>query len=69
MTFEKGWINRQFAQIEKDAEKWPNWMRREADWRAAASKTASNASSCTSEAANENKSGDPPTASTLKAGG
>ena len=35
MSFEKGWINRQFARIERDAENWPSWMRREMDIRAA----------------------------------
>ncbi|MCZ2078990.1 MAG: hypothetical protein LC130_28820 [Bryobacterales bacterium] len=35
MSFEKGWINRQFARIERDAENWPSWMRREVDIRAA----------------------------------
>jgi hypothetical protein len=34
MSFEKGWINRQFARIERDAENWPSWMRREIDMRA-----------------------------------
>lgn len=35
MSFEKGWINRQFARVERDAENWPSWMRRETDMRAA----------------------------------
>lgn len=35
MTLEKGWINRQFARIERDAQSWPEWMRRDAEIRAA----------------------------------
>lgn len=31
MTFEKGWINRQFAKLERDAQNWPEWLRRETD--------------------------------------
>jgi hypothetical protein len=33
MTLPKGWINRQFARVERDAEKWPEWMRRETELR------------------------------------
>lgn len=28
MSFAKGWINRQFAQLEKDFATWPEWMKR-----------------------------------------
>lgn len=40
MTFEKGWINRQFAKLERDSQKWPGWMRREADLRSAEANNA-----------------------------
>jgi hypothetical protein len=33
MTLQKGWINRQFARVERDAQKWPDWMRRETELR------------------------------------
>lgn len=33
MTFKQGWINRQFARVERDAKNWPEWMRRESDLR------------------------------------
>lgn len=29
MTLKPGWINRQFARVERDARNWPEWMRRE----------------------------------------
>jgi len=35
MTFEKGWINRQFARLERDSQNWPDWMLREIELRAA----------------------------------
>lgn len=35
MTLEKGWINRQFARLERDALNWPAWMREEVDGRRA----------------------------------
>lgn len=35
MTLEKGWISRQCARIERDVQSWPEWMRREAELRAA----------------------------------
>ena len=41
MSFEKGWINRQFARVERDAENWPVWMRREMDMRAASEPSGS----------------------------
>jgi hypothetical protein len=31
MTLQKGWINRQFARVERDVQSWPSWMRREAE--------------------------------------
>jgi hypothetical protein len=34
MTLQKGWINRQFARVEKDARNWPSWMRDTAERRA-----------------------------------
>jgi hypothetical protein len=40
MSFEKGWINRQFARVERDVENWPSWMRREVDMRAASEPSA-----------------------------
>lgn len=33
MTLNKGWINRQFAEVEQDKVKWPDWMKRETDLR------------------------------------
>lgn len=33
MTLEKGWINRQFARLERDALNWPAWMREEGEHR------------------------------------
>jgi hypothetical protein len=35
MNFEKGWINRQFARLERDSQNWPDWMLREIEFRAA----------------------------------
>lgn len=29
MTLPKGWINRQVARTVREAEKWPDWMKRE----------------------------------------
>lgn len=29
MTFEKGWINKQYGRVERDARSWPSWMRRD----------------------------------------
>lgn len=26
MSFEKGWINRQFVRIERESKNWPEWM-------------------------------------------
>jgi hypothetical protein len=49
MTFEKGWINRQFARLERDSENWPDWMRREADLRAAAGQSAWSEDGCPPE--------------------
>jgi hypothetical protein len=34
MTLPKGWINRQFARVERDVKNWPDWMRRETELRA-----------------------------------
>ena len=34
MTPPKGWINRQFARVERDVKNWPDWMRRETELRA-----------------------------------
>jgi hypothetical protein len=34
MTLKPGWINRQFARVERDAKTWPEWMRRETELRA-----------------------------------
>ena len=39
MTLQKGWINRQFARVERDAQKWPDWMRRETELRQQVQKT------------------------------
>ncbi len=33
MTLPKGWINRQVARTVREAEKWPDWMKREVDIR------------------------------------
>lgn len=33
MTLKQGWINRQFARLERDAKNWPDWMRRETEIR------------------------------------
>lgn len=33
MEMKRGWINRQFAHVEREAQKWPEWMRRESDRR------------------------------------
>lgn len=52
MTLEKGWINRQFARIERDVQSWPEWMRREAEIRAAASE----GSVCAVQAESQHKS-------------
>jgi hypothetical protein len=34
MTLKQGWINRQFARVERDAKNWPDWMQRETQIRA-----------------------------------
>lgn len=34
MKLKQGWINRQFARVERDARNWPEWMRRETEVRA-----------------------------------
>jgi hypothetical protein len=33
MTLKQGWINRQFARVERDSRTWPEWMRRETEIR------------------------------------
>ena len=35
MTPQKGWINRQFARVEREAQSWPSWMRHEPEARPA----------------------------------
>ena len=36
MSLPSGWINRQFARVERDSENWPEWMQRETKARAEA---------------------------------
>ncbi len=43
MTLSKGWINRQFARVERDAKNWPDWMRRETEIHAQEQKASTNA--------------------------
>jgi hypothetical protein len=31
MSFQKGWINRQFARVEREAQNWPTWMQRDTE--------------------------------------
>ncbi len=58
MSFEKGWINRQFARVERDAKNWPSWMRREMDMRAASEPTE--ATRVEPGRRNENQATEPP---------
>jgi hypothetical protein len=60
MSFEKGWINRQYARVERDAENWPSWMRREMDMRAASEPSV--ATRVERGRRNENQPAEPPTA-------
>lgn len=39
MILKQGWINRQFARVERDAKNWPDWMKRETQFRAQENKT------------------------------
>ena len=48
MTLPKGWINRQYARVERDAQNWPDWMRREMEIRAK-EQTASDPKTSTKE--------------------
>lgn len=41
MSLRQGWINRQFARVERDAKNWPDWMRRETEIRASEQKMKS----------------------------
>ena len=34
MTLKKGWLIRQFAQVEAEVREWPEWMQREAKFSA-----------------------------------
>lgn len=64
MTLQKGWINRQFAHVEREAQSWPTWMRREAEMQSAPTTEPSRNGAYEQRAA-EPESGQ---AQTLKAG-
>lgn len=50
-----GWINRQFARVEKDYATWPEWMRRETEKRIAAATCTNPVHEPTAEAATATK--------------
>jgi hypothetical protein len=59
MTFEKGWINRQFARLERDSQKWPDWMRRETALRAAADSSSPSPAQGSGGGSSENLQSEP----------
>jgi hypothetical protein len=58
MTLQKGWINRQFARVERDVQSWPTWMRREAEMQAVSTQEPSRSMAAGTEAGEPPKSGD-----------
>jgi hypothetical protein len=61
MTLQKGWINRQFARVERDVQSWPSWMRREAEIQTAPAQEPSRSTGAGQEKHAETHSGETPT--------
>lgn len=58
MRLQKGWINRQFARVERDAQTWPTWMRPETEAITTTATQVSERTAATSENEDGAKSGE-----------